>query len=188
MGAACCTYGIKISEYKIWSGSLRKGGYSEDSDVDGKVIWKCLFKLIINQMQQFSSLLSWRLFTAQNISGVFPLIISRPARPRIQHDFHHDTKVKPEDATAVIELLTIRRKKPETGWAVNKHQDNKLENCCIWLVIYLNCTIMYGLTSPKKEMKGALQIVGWGVLTGLIWLRIETGGELVNAVMKFRVP
>jgi hypothetical protein len=29
-------------------------------------------------------------------------------------------------------------KTPETCWAVNKRQDNKLENCCIWLVIYLN--------------------------------------------------
>jgi hypothetical protein len=25
-----------------------------------------------------------------------------------------------------------------------------LENCCIWLVIYLNCTIMHGLTNLKK--------------------------------------
>ena len=38
---------------------------------------------------------------------------------------------------------------PETCWAVNKHQDNKLENCCIWLVIYLNCTMMHGLTYLK---------------------------------------
>jgi hypothetical protein len=29
-------------------------------------------------------------------------------------------------------------KMPETCSAVNKRQDNKLENCCIWLVIYLN--------------------------------------------------
>jgi hypothetical protein len=29
----------------------------------------------------------------------------------------------------------------ETCSAVNKRQDNKLENCCIWLVIYLNCHI-----------------------------------------------
>jgi len=33
------------------------------------------FKWITNQMQQFFSLLSWRLFTAQHVSGVFPPII-----------------------------------------------------------------------------------------------------------------
>ena len=38
----------------------------------------------------------------------------RPARPRTQHDYHHDTKVKPEAATAVIELLMMGRKTPET--------------------------------------------------------------------------
>jgi len=77
-------------------------------------------------MQQFFSLLSWRLFTAQ-----------------------HDTKVKPEAATAVIELLMMGGKTPETCWAVNKRQDNKLKNCCIWLAIYLKCTMMHGLTNLK---------------------------------------
>ena len=72
---------------------------------------------------------------------------SRPARPRTQHDYHHDTKVKPEAATAVIELLMMGEETPETCGAVNKRQDNKLENCCIWLVIYLNCTMMHGLTN-----------------------------------------
>ena len=62
----------------------------------------------------------------------------RPARPRTQHDYHHDTKVKPEAATAVIELLMMGGKTPETCCAVNKRQDNKLKNCCIRLVIYLN--------------------------------------------------
>ena len=38
----------------------------------------------------------------------------RPARPRAQHDYHHDTNVKPEAATAVIELLMVGRKTPET--------------------------------------------------------------------------
>ena len=38
----------------------------------------------------------------------------RPARPRTQHDCHHDTKVKPEAATAVIELLMTGGKTPET--------------------------------------------------------------------------
>jgi hypothetical protein len=50
----------------------------------------------------------------------------RLARPRTQHDCHHDTKAKPEAATAVIELLMMSGKTPETCWAVNKRQDNKL--------------------------------------------------------------
>jgi hypothetical protein len=47
-------------------------------------------------------------------------------------------KIKPETATAVLELLMMGGIMPETCWAVNKCQDNKLKNCCIWLVIYLN--------------------------------------------------
>ena len=66
----------------------------------------------------------------------------------VQHDYHHDTKVKPESATAVIELLMIGGKTSETCLAVNKRQDNKLKNCCTTLVIYLNCTMMHGLTKP----------------------------------------
>ena len=38
----------------------------------------------------------------------------RPARPRTQPDYYHDTKVKPEAATAVIELLMMGGKTPET--------------------------------------------------------------------------
>jgi hypothetical protein len=34
--------------------------------------------------------------------------------PRTQHDCHHDTKVKPEAATAVIEILMMGGKTPET--------------------------------------------------------------------------
>jgi len=86
-------------------------------------------------MQQFFSLLSWRLFTAQHVSGVGPA--GRPDHEQ-QHDYHHDTNVKPEAATAVIELLMMGGKTPETCWAVNKYQDNKMKNCCIRLVIYLN--------------------------------------------------
>jgi hypothetical protein len=62
----------------------------------------------------------------------------RPARSRTQHDSHHDTKVKPKAATAVIEHLMMSGKTPETCWALYKRQDNKLKNCCIRLVIYLN--------------------------------------------------
>ena len=73
----------------------------------------------------------------------------RPARSRTQHDCHHDKKVKPGAATPVTVLLMMGGKTPETCWAVNKRQDNKLKNCCIRLVIYLNCTMMHGLTNLK---------------------------------------
>jgi hypothetical protein len=38
----------------------------------------------------------------------------RTAQPRTQHDCHHDTKVKPEAAIAIIELLMMGGKTPET--------------------------------------------------------------------------
>jgi len=53
----------------------------------------------------------------------------RAARPRTQHDCHDDMKVNLEAATAVIELLIMGGKTPETCCAVNNRQDNKLENC-----------------------------------------------------------
>jgi len=77
----------------------------------------------------------------------------RPARPRTEHDCHHDTKVKLETATAVIEILIMGRKTPETCWAVNKRQDNKLKNCCLRLVIYLDiwwCTDLQTLNFTFK--------------------------------------
>jgi hypothetical protein len=49
----------------------------------------------------------------------------------------------------VIAVLCSWSGRPETCWAVNKRQDNKLKNYCIRLVIYLNCTIMHGLTNIK---------------------------------------
>ena len=48
------------------------------------------------------------------ITPVLLEIVYRPARPRTQHDYHHDTKVKPEAATAVVELLMMGGKTPET--------------------------------------------------------------------------
>jgi hypothetical protein len=38
---------------------------------------------------------------------------------------------------------------PETCWAVNKRQDNKLEKCFIWLVIYLNSAHIGGFTQSS---------------------------------------
>ena len=67
------------------------------------------------------------------------LFVVGPARPRTQHGYHHDTKVKPEAATAVIELLMMGGKTLETRWAVNKRQDSKLKKIVsgwwfIWIV------------------------------------------------------
>jgi hypothetical protein len=41
-------------------------------------------------------------------------VVGRPTRPQTQHDCDHDMKVKPEAATAVIELLMMGGKTPET--------------------------------------------------------------------------
>jgi hypothetical protein len=89
-----------------------------------------------------------------------------PARPRTQHGYHHDTKVKPEAATAVIELLLMGGRTLETSWGVNKRQNNKLENCCIWLVIYLNWNLLYCFPS--------MCYVGYGGETALIFMFICT--------------
>jgi hypothetical protein len=42
---------------------------------------------------------------------VIVMLCSRSGRPRTQNDYHHDTKVKPEAATAVIERLMMGGKK-----------------------------------------------------------------------------
>jgi len=48
-----------------------------------------------------------------------------------QHCYHHAPKVKPEAATAVVELLMMGVRTPETCWAVHKWQVINLRNCCI---------------------------------------------------------
>jgi hypothetical protein len=45
---------------------------------------------------------------------ILTFVYGWPARPRTQHDYYHDTKVKPEAATAVIGLLMMGGKTPET--------------------------------------------------------------------------
>jgi hypothetical protein len=90
-------------------------------------------------------------------TGLLPLCfptktLYMPARPRTQHDCHHNSKLKPEAVTAIIELLMMGGRTHETCWAVNKRQDNKLKNCCIRLVIYLNCShySLVCLVSPSR--------------------------------------
>jgi hypothetical protein len=66
-----------------------------------------------------------------------------------QHCYHHAPTVKPEAATALIELLMIGVRTSETCWAVNKCQVINWRNCWILLVIYLICMMMHELTNFK---------------------------------------
>jgi len=58
----------------------------------------------------------------------------RSARPRPTALLPPRSNSKPEAATAVIELLMMGMRMPETCWAVFKRQVINLRNCCIWLV------------------------------------------------------
>ena len=60
------------------------------------------------QLQQQPLVYRW------NVVVAVLLVVVGPARPRTQHDCHHDTKVKPEAATAVTELPMMGGKTPET--------------------------------------------------------------------------
>ena len=48
-----------------------------------------------------------------------------------QHCYHHAPTEKPEAATAVVELLTMGVRTPETCCAVHKPQVINLRSCCI---------------------------------------------------------
>jgi hypothetical protein len=50
------------------------------------------------------------------VVAVLLVVVGPPGRPdhEHKHNYHHDAKVKPEAATAVIELLMIGRKTPKT--------------------------------------------------------------------------
>jgi hypothetical protein len=91
----------------------------------------------------------------------------RPARPRTQHDYHHDTKVKTEAATAVIELLMMGGKTPETCWAVNKRQDNKLKIVASgWWFIWIKCKSPVPKVNDPAHLDAIEHILATITITG----------------------
>ena len=75
--------------------------------------------------------LQWQLLVLPLYRGdSHAVFVVGPARPRTQHDCHHDTKVKSEASTAVIELLMMGGKTPETCWAVNLCKERLYRHRC----------------------------------------------------------
>jgi len=60
--------------------------------------------------------------------------VGRSARTRTTALLPPRSSGKPEAATAVVKLLMMGIRMPETCWAVFKRQAINLRICCIWLV------------------------------------------------------
>jgi hypothetical protein len=74
-----------------------------------------------------------------------------------QHCYHHAPTVKPEAATAVVELLMMGVRTPETCWAVHKtSRNNTLEIAASCSMIYLNYVV--------KSLNFCVFIINLGVL------------------------
>jgi hypothetical protein len=87
-------------------------------------------------------------------SAVCRCCVGRSARPRQTTLLPPRSSDKPEAATAVVKLLMMGIRMPETCWAVFKRQVINLRNCCIWLVDSFECMMMHGFANQKKEEVG----------------------------------
>jgi len=71
------------------------------------------------------------------VTAVLLVVLGPAGRPDHdqQHCYYHAPTVKPEAATADVEILMMGMRTPETCWAVNKSQVINGRNFCIWLEI-----------------------------------------------------
>jgi hypothetical protein len=61
--------------------------------------------------------------------------------------------IKPEAATAVVQLLLMGMRVPETCCPVFRRQVINLRICCIWLVDSVESMMMQALANPKEKKK-----------------------------------
>ena len=74
-----------------------------------------------------------------------------------QHCYHHASTVKPEAATAVVELQMMGVRTPETCWAVRKTSRNNT-----WEIVASSCLIY--LNYVAKSLNLLVFIINLGVL------------------------
>jgi hypothetical protein len=93
-------------------------------------------------------------FNRWNVVIAVLLVVVGPAGRRDHdqpHCYHHAPTVKPEAATAVVELLMMGVRTPETCWAVHKRQVINLRNYCIWLDdLFEKWNILYSWLRKRK--------------------------------------
>jgi hypothetical protein len=107
--------------------------------------WNCIFLRIFRKLSQkikFYYNMAKIIDTLHGDLRTFFIIF------KVCKSVHHRTiQINHQPDAAIFQFIILTficsstclgGKTPETCCAVNKRKDNTLENCCIWLVIYLN--------------------------------------------------